>query len=99
MINPLTREGFLIDWDLSRLVTELGTGPVEPDRSVSTNPQTCISHRDRLLINSNRGRGRHVPLCSCSSHASHIAFPTTWSLLFTAIDTLLFASTSLRLMT
>ena len=36
MIHPVTRQGFLIDWELSRLSIELGEGPVEPDYSVST---------------------------------------------------------------
>ncbi len=27
-------DGFLIDWDLSRLISELGTGPIEPERTV-----------------------------------------------------------------
>lgn len=34
LIDPKTRCGFLIDWDLSRLVSELGDGPMEPDRTV-----------------------------------------------------------------
>ncbi|KAI0737300.1 hypothetical protein C8Q80DRAFT_1358826 [Daedaleopsis nitida] len=33
LINAATREGFLNDWDLSRFESELGNGPVEPDRS------------------------------------------------------------------
>ncbi|KAI0737306.1 hypothetical protein C8Q80DRAFT_327456 [Daedaleopsis nitida] len=33
MIDPNSRRGFLIDWDLSRFEPELGKGPVEPDRS------------------------------------------------------------------
>ncbi|KAI0780330.1 hypothetical protein C8Q74DRAFT_758453 [Fomes fomentarius] len=31
MINPTTRRGFLIDWELSRLECELEVGPVKPD--------------------------------------------------------------------
>ena len=34
LIDPQTRFGFLIDWDLSRLRSELENGPVEPDRTV-----------------------------------------------------------------
>ena len=33
MINS-AGDGFLIDWDLSRLISELGTGPIEPERTV-----------------------------------------------------------------
>ena len=39
LIDPKTRCGFLIDWDLSRLVSELGHGPMEPDRTVRV--QVC----------------------------------------------------------
>ena len=34
LIDPASRQGFLIDWDLSRLRSELENGPVEPDRTV-----------------------------------------------------------------
>ncbi len=42
MIDPTTRGGFLIDWDLSRLECELEVGPVEPVRSVSSG----LLHKD-----------------------------------------------------
>ena len=38
-----TREGFLIDWDLSRIECELGIGPVEPDRTVRLSPNCLLS--------------------------------------------------------
>ncbi len=34
LIDPVTRQGYLIDWDLSRLRSTLENGPVEPDRTV-----------------------------------------------------------------
>ncbi|RPD57224.1 hypothetical protein L226DRAFT_572563 [Lentinus tigrinus ALCF2SS1-7] len=33
LIDPVTRKGILIDWDLCRLEWELGMGPTEPDRT------------------------------------------------------------------
>ncbi|KAI1791908.1 hypothetical protein LXA43DRAFT_384235 [Ganoderma leucocontextum] len=33
LIDPESRSGILIDWDLSRLASELEDGPVEPDRT------------------------------------------------------------------
>ena len=38
LINPVNRTGILIDWDLSRLISELGDGPMEPDRTVRALP-------------------------------------------------------------
>ncbi|KAI1791897.1 hypothetical protein LXA43DRAFT_888372 [Ganoderma leucocontextum] len=38
-----TREGFLIDWDLSRLECELGIGPVEPDRTGTWQFRSALS--------------------------------------------------------
>ena len=49
MITPVTRRGFLIDWELSRLAIELESGAVEPDRSVSL-IQTCAWHSMVLII-------------------------------------------------
>ncbi|KAI0794658.1 hypothetical protein C8Q74DRAFT_1445957 [Fomes fomentarius] len=43
MINPTTRGGFLIDWDLSRLECELEVGPVEPDRSGTWISRSALS--------------------------------------------------------
>ncbi|KAI1791533.1 hypothetical protein LXA43DRAFT_889104 [Ganoderma leucocontextum] len=37
------RKGFLIDWDLSRLESELGTGPVEPDRTGTWQFRSALS--------------------------------------------------------
>ncbi len=44
LIDPATRRGLLIDWDLSRLVEHLGSGPVEPERSVSVCEIAPIYH-------------------------------------------------------
>ncbi|KAM5541449.1 hypothetical protein V8D89_005003 [Ganoderma adspersum] len=48
MILPATahsprRMGFLIDWDLSRLESELGIGPVEPDRTGTWQFRSALS--------------------------------------------------------
>ncbi|PIL30438.1 hypothetical protein GSI_07625 [Ganoderma sinense ZZ0214-1] len=43
LINPLTRSGFLIDWDLSRLLSELGDGPMEPDRTGTWQFRSALS--------------------------------------------------------
>ncbi|KAM5541445.1 hypothetical protein V8D89_004999 [Ganoderma adspersum] len=43
LINPVTREGFLIDWDLSRLRSELDNGPVEPDRTGTWQFRSALS--------------------------------------------------------
>nr|VWO97644.1 2-octaprenylphenol hydroxylase (EC (2-polyprenylphenol 6-hydroxylase) [Ganoderma boninense] len=40
-----TREGFLIDWDLSRIECELGIGPVEPDRTGTWQFRSALSLR------------------------------------------------------
>ncbi|KAI0794694.1 hypothetical protein C8Q74DRAFT_1366107 [Fomes fomentarius] len=42
MINPVTRRGVLIDWDLSRLVEHLGSGPVEPERSGTWSTRSAL---------------------------------------------------------
>ncbi|KAI0794681.1 hypothetical protein C8Q74DRAFT_1327219 [Fomes fomentarius] len=42
MIDPATRRGLLIDWDLSRLVEQLGSGPVEPDRSGTWSTRSAL---------------------------------------------------------
>ncbi len=34
LIDPVTRKGILIDWDLCRFIWELALGPTEPDRTV-----------------------------------------------------------------
>lgn len=39
------RKGILIDWDLSRLEGELGTGPVEPDRTVCVPSDLCFVYK------------------------------------------------------
>ncbi|KAI1783003.1 hypothetical protein LXA43DRAFT_1103114 [Ganoderma leucocontextum] len=41
MINS-NGDGFLIDWDLSRLVSELGTGPIEPERTGTWQFQSAL---------------------------------------------------------
>ncbi|PIL24573.1 hypothetical protein GSI_12457 [Ganoderma sinense ZZ0214-1] len=43
LINPETRSGFLIDWDLSRLVSELEQGPMEPDRTGTWQFRSALS--------------------------------------------------------
>ena len=50
-VDGAKRMGFLIDWDLSRLESELGNGPVEPDRTVcplnyrwGLSTQLCTGH-------------------------------------------------------
>ncbi|KAM5541440.1 hypothetical protein V8D89_004994 [Ganoderma adspersum] len=43
LINPETRCGFLIDWDLSRLASELGQGPMEPDRTGTWQFRSALS--------------------------------------------------------
>ncbi|PIL24567.1 hypothetical protein GSI_12451 [Ganoderma sinense ZZ0214-1] len=43
LIDPVTREGFLIDWDLSRLRSELDDGPVEPDRTGTWQFRSALS--------------------------------------------------------
>ncbi|KAI0794665.1 hypothetical protein C8Q74DRAFT_1366081 [Fomes fomentarius] len=42
MIDPVTRRGVLIDWDLSRLVEQLGSGPVEPVRSGTWSTRSAL---------------------------------------------------------
>ncbi|KAI0794668.1 hypothetical protein C8Q74DRAFT_1366084 [Fomes fomentarius] len=42
MIDPVTRRGVLIDWDLSRLVEQLGSGPVEPARSGTWSTRSAL---------------------------------------------------------
>ena len=34
LIDPVTRRGILIDWDLCRFEWELALGPTEPERTV-----------------------------------------------------------------
>ncbi|KAI1786023.1 hypothetical protein LXA43DRAFT_1076771 [Ganoderma leucocontextum] len=41
--SPQRRRGILIDWDLSRLECELGTGPVEPDRTGTWQFRSALS--------------------------------------------------------
>ncbi|KAM5536953.1 hypothetical protein V8D89_009382 [Ganoderma adspersum] len=41
MINT-NGNGFLIDWDLSRLISELGTGPMEPERTGTWQFQSAL---------------------------------------------------------
>ncbi|KAM5541438.1 hypothetical protein V8D89_004992 [Ganoderma adspersum] len=45
LIDPESRCGFLIDWDLSRLVSELGHGPMEPDRIGTWQFRSALSLR------------------------------------------------------
>ncbi|KAI1791904.1 hypothetical protein LXA43DRAFT_1009763 [Ganoderma leucocontextum] len=43
LIDPVTRRGYLIDWDLSRLRSELEHGPVEPDRTGTWQFRSALS--------------------------------------------------------
>ncbi|PIL24553.1 hypothetical protein GSI_12437 [Ganoderma sinense ZZ0214-1] len=43
LIDPVTRNGYLIDWDLSRLRIELEDGPVEPDRTGTWQFRSALS--------------------------------------------------------
>ncbi|KAI1791921.1 hypothetical protein LXA43DRAFT_384908 [Ganoderma leucocontextum] len=43
LIDPVSRSGILIDWDLSRLVSELGDGPMEPDRTGTWQFRSALS--------------------------------------------------------
>ncbi|KAI0730491.1 hypothetical protein C8Q76DRAFT_329044, partial [Earliella scabrosa] len=45
MITPVTRRGFLIDWELSRLAIELESGAVEPDRSGTWQTRSALFKR------------------------------------------------------
>ncbi|KAI0794648.1 hypothetical protein C8Q74DRAFT_588073 [Fomes fomentarius] len=42
MIDPASRRGLLIDWDLSRLVEQLGSGPVGPARSGTWSTRSAL---------------------------------------------------------
>ena len=72
LIDPVTRLAILIDWDLSRLACELGVGPVEPDRSVST---FLLSQRHFLMLQ-DRAHGSIVQLCPFNIRESRTEFPT-----------------------
>nr|VWP01995.1 Ste11alpha protein [Ganoderma boninense] len=43
LIDPITRDAFLIDWDLSRLRSELDNGPVEPNRTGTWQFRSALS--------------------------------------------------------